>query len=180
MKTWRQFSRANRGAAGKVSSPYLPITGTDAFWDGSVPNPMIGSLNNPTSSLSNIRPEASAAGAGHSLHSRDLGPPRGSIPIVSSWKPSRRERTTTDKGWSDTGKIDAHRLTRYRIQGAWLCSLRTNAGQTGGRVIKGTNHWVWDRTIPKSVSSCNWKVRTTGICRKFHLHKFWVYPIASF
>jgi hypothetical protein len=34
----------------------------------------VGSLNNPTSSLSSIRPEASAAGAGHSLHSRDLGP----------------------------------------------------------------------------------------------------------
>jgi hypothetical protein len=39
---------------------------------------MIGSLNNPTSSLSSIRPEASAAGAGHSLHSRDLGP----VPVV--------------------------------------------------------------------------------------------------
>jgi hypothetical protein len=38
--------------------------------------------------------------------------------IVSSWTPSRRERTTTDNGWSGTGKIDAHRLTRYRIQGA--------------------------------------------------------------
>ena len=61
-----------------ISSPYFPITGTDAFWDGSVPNPMIGSLNNPTSSLSSICPEASAAGAGHSLHSRDLGP----VPVV--------------------------------------------------------------------------------------------------
>jgi hypothetical protein len=39
--------------------------------------------------------------------------PRESIPIVSSWKPSSRERTTTDNGWSGTGKIDAHRLTRY-------------------------------------------------------------------
>jgi hypothetical protein len=39
---------------------------------------MIGSLNNPTSSLSSIRPEASAAGAGHSLYSRDLGP----VPVV--------------------------------------------------------------------------------------------------
>ena len=125
--------------------------------------------------------------------------PRGSIPIVSSWKPSSRERTTTGNGWSGTGKIDAHRLTRYRIQRAWrihrpgncggdyrqcrnnpssryhryrtqvptmqrmssACSwsLMTNAGQTGSRVIKGTNHWVWDRTIPKSVSSCNWKIR---------------------
>ena len=61
-----------------TSSPYFPITGTDAFWDGSVPNPMVGSLNNPTSSLSSIRPEASAAGAGHSLHSQDLGP----VPVV--------------------------------------------------------------------------------------------------
>ena len=61
-----------------TSSPYFPITGTDTFWDGSVPNPMIGSLNNPTSSLSSIRPEASAAGTGHSLHSRDLGP----VPVV--------------------------------------------------------------------------------------------------
>ena len=61
-----------------TSSPHFPITGTDAFWDGSVPNPMIGSLNNPTSSLSSIRPEASAAGAGHSLHSQDLGP----VPVV--------------------------------------------------------------------------------------------------
>ena len=61
-----------------TSSLYFPITGTDAFCDGSVPNPMIGSLNNPTSSLSSIRPEASAAGAGHSLHSRDLGP----VPVV--------------------------------------------------------------------------------------------------
>ena len=58
-------------------SPYFPITGTDAFWDGLVPNPMIGSLNNPTSSLSSIRPEVSAAGAGHSLHSQDLGPVSG-------------------------------------------------------------------------------------------------------
>ena len=41
-----------------TSSPYFPITGTAAFWDGSVPNPMVGSLNNPTSSLSSIRPEA--------------------------------------------------------------------------------------------------------------------------
>ena len=54
-----------------TSSLYFPITGTDAFWDGSVPNPMIGSLNNPTSSVSSIRPE-------HSLHSRDLGP----VPVV--------------------------------------------------------------------------------------------------
>jgi hypothetical protein len=61
-----------------TSSPYFPITGTDAFWDGSVPNPMVGSLNNPTSSLSSIRPEASAAGAGHSLHSQDLG----HVPVV--------------------------------------------------------------------------------------------------
>ena len=61
-----------------TSSPYFPITGTDAFWDGSVPNPMVGSLTNPTSSLPSIRPEASAAGAGHSLHSQDLGP----VPVV--------------------------------------------------------------------------------------------------
>ena len=60
------------------SSPYFPITGTDAFWDGSVPSPMIGSLNSPTSSLSSIHPEASAAGAGHSLHSQDLG----TVPVV--------------------------------------------------------------------------------------------------
>jgi hypothetical protein len=39
---------------------------------------MIGSHNNPTSSLSCIRPEASAADAGHSLHSQDLGP----VPVV--------------------------------------------------------------------------------------------------
>jgi hypothetical protein len=39
---------------------------------------MVGSLNNPTSNLSSIRPEASAAGAGHSLHSQDLGP----VPVV--------------------------------------------------------------------------------------------------
>jgi hypothetical protein len=39
---------------------------------------MAGSLNNPTSSLSSIRPEASVAGAGHSLHSQDLGP----VPVV--------------------------------------------------------------------------------------------------
>ena len=39
---------------------------------------MVGSLNNPTSTLSSIRPEASAAGAGHSLHSQDLGP----VPVV--------------------------------------------------------------------------------------------------
>jgi hypothetical protein len=39
---------------------------------------MIGSLNNPTSSLSSIRPEASAAGAVHYLHSQDLGP----VPVV--------------------------------------------------------------------------------------------------
>ena len=57
-----------------TSSSYFPITGTDAFWDGSVPNPMIASLNNHISSLSSIRPEASAAGTGHSLHSQDLGP----------------------------------------------------------------------------------------------------------
>ena len=50
-----------------TSSPYFPITGT-----------MVGSLNNPTSNLSSIRPEASAAGAGHSLHSQDLGP----VPVV--------------------------------------------------------------------------------------------------
>jgi hypothetical protein len=56
----------------------IPTTGTDAFWDGSFPNPMVGSLNNPTSTLSSIRPEASAAGAGHSLHSQDLGP----VPVV--------------------------------------------------------------------------------------------------
>ena len=35
-------------------------------------------VNNPTSNLSSIRPEVSAAGAGHSLHSRDLGP----VPVV--------------------------------------------------------------------------------------------------
>jgi hypothetical protein len=34
---------------------------------------MIGSLNSPTSSLFSIRPEASAAGAVHYLHSQDLG-----------------------------------------------------------------------------------------------------------
>jgi hypothetical protein len=39
---------------------------------------MIDSLNNPISSLSSIRPEASAAGAGHSLHSQNLGP----VPVV--------------------------------------------------------------------------------------------------
>ena len=50
-----------------TSSPYFPITGT-----------MVGFLNNPTSNLSSIRPEASAAGAGHSLHSQDLGP----VPVV--------------------------------------------------------------------------------------------------
>ena len=61
-----------------TSSPYFPITGTYAFWDGSVPHPMIGSHNNSTSSLSSIRPEASAADAGHSLHSQDLGP----VPVV--------------------------------------------------------------------------------------------------
>ena len=61
-----------------TSSPYFPITGTYAFRDGSVPNPMIGSLYNPTSSLSSIRHEASAAGAGHSLHRQDLGP----VPVV--------------------------------------------------------------------------------------------------
>ena len=46
--------------------------------DGSVSDPMVGSLHNPTSSLSSIRPEASAAGAGHYLHSQDLGP----VPVV--------------------------------------------------------------------------------------------------
>jgi hypothetical protein len=39
---------------------------------------MIGSLNNPTSSLSSIPHEASSAGAEHSLHRRDLGP----VPVV--------------------------------------------------------------------------------------------------
>ena len=62
-----------------TSSPNFPITGTDAFWDGSVPTPMVGSLNNPTSSLSSIRPEVSAAGAGHSLQCQDLCP----VPVIS-------------------------------------------------------------------------------------------------
>ena len=61
-----------------TSSPYFPITGTDAFWDGSVPSPMVDSLNNPTSSLSSIRSEVSAAGAGHSLQCQDLGP----VPVI--------------------------------------------------------------------------------------------------
>jgi hypothetical protein len=39
---------------------------------------MVGSLNKPTSSLSSIRSEASAAGTVHSLHSQDLGP----VPVV--------------------------------------------------------------------------------------------------
>jgi hypothetical protein len=38
-------------------------------------------------------------------------------------------------------------------------------------LLREPNHWVWDRTIPKSVSSCIWEVRTTGTCRKFHLDK---------
>jgi hypothetical protein len=38
------------------SSLYFPITGTDAFWDGSVPNPMIGSLNNGGLVLGRLMP----------------------------------------------------------------------------------------------------------------------------
>jgi hypothetical protein len=40
---------------------------------------MVGSRNNPTSSLSSIRPEVSAAGAGHSLQCQDLCP----VPEIS-------------------------------------------------------------------------------------------------
>ena len=87
-----------------TSIPYFPITGTDALWDGSVPSPMIGSLNNPTSSLSSIRPEASAAGAVHYfyLHSQDLGPvpvvPGGEVIITLSIVTSTVSRSVNSSG----------------------------------------------------------------------------------
>jgi hypothetical protein len=49
------------------------ITGTDAFWDSSVPNPMVGSLNNPTSSLSSIRPEATQSGSLNPVPGQSMG-----------------------------------------------------------------------------------------------------------
>jgi hypothetical protein len=39
-----------------------------------------------------------------------------------------RERTTTNNGWSNTGKIDAHQMIRYRIQGAWRIHRPGNCG----------------------------------------------------
>ena len=102
-----------------ISSPYFPITGTDAFWNGSVPNPMVGSLNNPTSSLSSIRPEASAAGARHSLHSQDLGPvpvvPGGEvIPtlsiVTSSFQVGEFFRLPESRTWS----VDGHQSSQYQ------------------------------------------------------------------
>ena len=60
-------------------SPFFSMTGTDAFWDGSIPNPILVGSDNPSLSTPSTRPEASAAGAGDTLHDQDLGP----VPVVS-------------------------------------------------------------------------------------------------
>ena len=60
-------------------SPFFSMTGTGAFWDGSIPNPILVGSDNPSLSIPSTRPEASAAGAGDTLHDQDLGP----VPVVS-------------------------------------------------------------------------------------------------
>ena len=64
--------------------PFKSITGSDIFWDGSIPNPL--SVGIPTS-VSQTTPETSVAGLGNHLTS-DLVPNRSvttvGIPIVSS------------------------------------------------------------------------------------------------
>jgi hypothetical protein len=119
--------------------------------------------------------------------------PRGSIPIVSSWKPGSRERTTTDNGWSGTGKIDAGIIPTMSI----VTSTVSRSGNYSGSLTPvPVSRWASIFPVPDhplsvvvlsrlpgfqlltigidplgSVSSCNWEVRTTGTCRKFHLDK---------
>jgi hypothetical protein len=80
---------------------------------------MVGSLNNPTSSLSSIRTEASAAGAGHSLHSQDLGPvpvvPGGGvIPTLSSHLHSFQVGEFFRLPESCTWSVDGHQSSQYQ------------------------------------------------------------------
>ena len=86
-------------------SPFFSMTGTDAFWDGSVPNPISVGSDNPSLSIPSTRPEASAAGAGDTLHGQDLGPVSvvsrgGVIPTLST------VTTTVSRSVNSSGSLN--------------------------------------------------------------------------
>jgi hypothetical protein len=106
------------------------------------------------------------------------------FPTVYNWNrpPWMFQYPVVGNPWQPSAALGAHNQAPPGTTGTGpksrLCKeCPAPAAEASGRmldkleVIKGTNHWVCDRTILKSVSFCYWKVRTTGICRKFYLDK---------